>query len=194
MVPVRGLPTKTCWIQSTSWPARGIHFIFNAPMVCLRWYGGIDIGSLRLPSLSGSTLITVWVSSKMRVDQCSQIVVPCGVMIAVSGKSWLSAILGLLCKCTSKLPFAIWFALTYKQLCNDPWTLSICRLRGFRITRSWWKSLSRMESHATRAPPLFASPNLRIGKLYWSQQASELILVGTRTPWSIIEYTLPWWK
>ena len=40
-------------------------------------------GSLRLPSRSGSTLITVWVSLKTRVDQCSHNVVPCGVTITV---------------------------------------------------------------------------------------------------------------
>ena len=109
---------------------KGDPFHLQRPHGVFEVIWGIDIGSLRLLSLSGSTLITVWVSSIMRVDQCSQIVVPCGVMKAVSGKSWLSAILGLLCKCTSKLPFAIWFALTCSlQRSMDTLHLPVKRLQ-----------------------------------------------------------------
>ena len=117
-----------------SWPARGIPFTYSAPMVCLKWYGGIDIGSLRLPSPSGSTLITVGLLKNA-----------CGPMLSQCCAMWCdgdrlredrsSAILGLSFKCTLKLSLAIWFALTFNQLCKVPWTLCTYRLRGSRMIR-----------------------------------------------------------
>ena len=53
-----------------------------------KYYGGIKVGSLRLPSQSGSTPIIVLVSFNMHVGQCWRKVVPCGAMTAALEKSW----------------------------------------------------------------------------------------------------------
>ena len=164
MRPVRGLPTRTCWIQSMSWLAMVIPSTWHAPMGSSKYYGGRKAGSLRLPSQSGWTPIIVLVSFKMHVGQCLRKVVPCGAMTAAWGRSLWSATLVLSSKCTSKHSFVTWYALTCKLPCIDPWTPCTYRSRGCKMIKWWWRSLFRMESLATRVPPTHVLRNLRTGK------------------------------